>query len=269
MLNRTLFCLLILVVSIPSSAQDFEAVERRLGEAVADGEINLKQATTMMEALRRGSSGEANDRIEQRLESAAQRLKEAVKGGWMSEQSAKEKWAEMHMQAKMAAVRMRIRNAVEQGAISDSEARQKMQAVERELKNQWQKKKDWIEAVKKEWTEKPRSDKESQDRDEKEESRDESNADGLSRRFQRLGVSQTMLARITNVLEDNGLDADQVDGALGGMVRAIYSMKNEKTADAKLTDDLVKYLEEEVGLEVEQIEQIEGMCQRVTSQLLN
>ncbi|MFC1781366.1 M56 family metallopeptidase [Planctomycetota bacterium] len=39
-------------------AQDFEAVERRLGEAVAEGELTLKQADIMMEALRRASTAQ-------------------------------------------------------------------------------------------------------------------------------------------------------------------------------------------------------------------
>ena len=48
--------LLCAVVVLPlgiASAQDYKAVEKRLGEAVANGELSLAQASVMMDALRK------------------------------------------------------------------------------------------------------------------------------------------------------------------------------------------------------------------------
>lgn len=53
------FAATVLIGSISFSfAQDFEAFERRLGEAVADGEISLDQAHMLINVLRESASGE-------------------------------------------------------------------------------------------------------------------------------------------------------------------------------------------------------------------
>jgi len=57
--------------------QDYEAFERRLGSAVAEGEITLSQANTMMNTLRDNAPKTA---IERRIQDIA----EAVKAGKMS-----------------------------------------------------------------------------------------------------------------------------------------------------------------------------------------
>ena len=43
--------------------QDYDAVERRLGAAVADGEITLSQAQTMMRALRATSEDQELEKL--------------------------------------------------------------------------------------------------------------------------------------------------------------------------------------------------------------
>jgi len=53
-----LLCAVVLLPVGIASAQDYKAVERRLGEAVANGEISLEQAGIMMDALRRAGGGE-------------------------------------------------------------------------------------------------------------------------------------------------------------------------------------------------------------------
>ena len=68
-------------------AQDYDAVERRLGRAVGEGELTLKQAVMMMDALRdsaRDDEGCREKRIEIRLEGVGRRLKEAVAKGKLS-----------------------------------------------------------------------------------------------------------------------------------------------------------------------------------------
>jgi len=89
-------------------AQDYEAVEKRLGKAVSKGELSLQQAVRMMEALeesgdepeyRAGGDGD-EDWIENRLHAVGRRLKAAVKAGTLTEAEAWAKWAEINREYK-------------------------------------------------------------------------------------------------------------------------------------------------------------------------
>ncbi len=89
-------------------AQDYEAVEKRLGKAVSKGELSLQQAVRMMEALeesgdepeyRAGGDGD-EDWIEDRLHAVGRRLKAAVKAGTLTEAEAWAKWAEINREYK-------------------------------------------------------------------------------------------------------------------------------------------------------------------------
>ena len=79
-------------------AQDYEAVERRLGEAVSEGELSLKQAAVMMDALKEATEDDRDDDgdIERRFEgwigSVGEKLKAAVEAGKLSEEDAWRKW---------------------------------------------------------------------------------------------------------------------------------------------------------------------------------
>ncbi len=58
--------LLFAVVVLPfgiASAQDYEAVERRLGEGVAKGELTLKQASVMLDALRKAGGAKKDQGV--------------------------------------------------------------------------------------------------------------------------------------------------------------------------------------------------------------
>lgn len=77
-------------------AQDYEAVERRLGGAVEAGELSLEQANVMMEALRRSTRNESDDdRVmeakKRRYMEFVERMEAAVKGGEISEEEAEKK----------------------------------------------------------------------------------------------------------------------------------------------------------------------------------
>lgn len=56
-------------------AQDFDAVERRLGGAVEAGELSLEQASMMMDALRRSSADDpsSHQEVRQRAQATGQR----------------------------------------------------------------------------------------------------------------------------------------------------------------------------------------------------
>ncbi len=77
-------------------AQDFEAVEQRLGGAVEAGDLSLEQANIMMEALKRSaSSGHSKARdIEarkRRYMEFTEQIKDAVESGELSKEEAEKK----------------------------------------------------------------------------------------------------------------------------------------------------------------------------------
>jgi polyhydroxyalkanoate synthesis regulator phasin len=79
-----------------ANAQDYGAVERRLGEAVSKGELSLRQAAVMMDALRKAGAGDDKGDNERRfgewIGSVGEQLKAAVKAGKLSEEDARKKW---------------------------------------------------------------------------------------------------------------------------------------------------------------------------------
>ena len=84
-------------------AQDFEAVERRLGGAVKAGELSLEQANVMMEALKRsaGSQHENGREMEvrkRRYMAFAKEIKAAVKAGKLSKEDAEKKMNALRQQ---------------------------------------------------------------------------------------------------------------------------------------------------------------------------
>ena len=84
--------------------QDYEAVERRLGAAVADGEITLSQAQTMMRALRATSE-------DQELEKLKAGIKERLRhhGEELRKQLAAREITKEEMEAKVKAKEHELR----------------------------------------------------------------------------------------------------------------------------------------------------------------
>jgi len=140
--------LLCAVVIIPLGlvyGQNYDAVERRLGKAVKKGELSLKDANIMMDALRKTSKD--------RLKMVSKRLKIAVAKGDMTEEEAWAKWrgiekAEISERLKAAvakgemtgkgsiddhhrAVGIKIRKAVARGEITEEEGKAKMIAFKK------------------------------------------------------------------------------------------------------------------------------------------
>jgi len=106
-------------------AQDLDAVERRLGEGVAEGELSLKQASAMMDALREFAEHEQREEarqedvgIEERLEEIGEELKAAVKSGELSEEEAWAEWFEI----KENEIVPRLKAAVKEGRMPEAEA---------------------------------------------------------------------------------------------------------------------------------------------------
>jgi len=76
-----------------ASAQDYEAVEKRLGEAVSKGELTLEHASAMMSALRAASDRDVSQRGDARAEYEGfeRRIKSAVREGKTTRVEAGEK----------------------------------------------------------------------------------------------------------------------------------------------------------------------------------
>jgi hypothetical protein len=117
--------LLFAVVVLPfgiAAAQDYKAVERRLGEAVAKGELTLKQASVMMDALRKASGSKK----EQDLERAQAYLKKA--GG-------AEKGQDLdRAKAYLMKVKKELGELVEAGEISKEAATRRYEGAEKRVK---------------------------------------------------------------------------------------------------------------------------------------
>ena len=85
------------------NAQDFDAVERRLGGAVESGELTLEQAQMMMKALRKTSEAGNKNQSHQKLKLIAKEIEAAVKSGKMSKEDAKKKMAELKQRMAIVA----------------------------------------------------------------------------------------------------------------------------------------------------------------------
>ncbi|MDA1052943.1 MAG: hypothetical protein O3C40_21025 [Planctomycetota bacterium] len=102
---RLVACLLCAAVTLAllastAAGQDFDAVERRLADAVGEGELSLEQAARMMEALEDGGEDEEGEhegeeawhKLEEWIDAVAHKIESAVEEGEIDEATAHEKW---------------------------------------------------------------------------------------------------------------------------------------------------------------------------------
>jgi len=102
-----LLCALIVLPLGIASAQDYEAVEKRLGEGVAKGELTLKQASVMMDALKKAGGerkDQGSDRAKAYLMKVKKELGELVEAGKISQEDAAKRYegAEKGIRERMA-----------------------------------------------------------------------------------------------------------------------------------------------------------------------
>lgn len=133
-------------------AQDFEAVERRLGGAVEAGEVTLVQANVMLEALRRAAGPAREMAAKKRHYSEFTReIKAAVKNGKVTKQEAEKRLTDMrremfegysghesdrHMEVKKRRYHefeREIKAAVESGKVSEEAAKKRLLEMRREM----------------------------------------------------------------------------------------------------------------------------------------
>ena len=150
-------CALMLVPLINLQAADYEAVGKRLGDAVRKGEISEKQAAAMMEALKRTGGDESERKggvgVAERIHAAGKRIRAAVEAGKLSEKDAQRWWGEAKGGIVRKAVESkeisaeqgrrilhgfavreaeaRLKAAVAKGEISQEDAKQKLMALHR------------------------------------------------------------------------------------------------------------------------------------------
>lgn len=135
-------------------AQDFAAIERRLGAGVAEGELTLEQAVAMMHALRKESKHSAGDRSDlDRIRAAAEETQRALESGRISPEDARRRQAEIRRamverdaarvrapklptaRDDMSRAREELKRAAEAGAMSKEHAERRLEElrkVERE-----------------------------------------------------------------------------------------------------------------------------------------
>ena len=153
-----IYVLLCAMVVLPlgiASAQDYEAVERRLGEGVAKGELTLKQAGIMLDALKKAGGyrkDQGADRAKAYLMKVKKELGELVEAGKISKEAAVRRYegAEKGIRERLAAGRResqrgddkpnayegferRIKAAVEAGKIAREEAGKQLEGLRRRM----------------------------------------------------------------------------------------------------------------------------------------
>jgi polyhydroxyalkanoate synthesis regulator phasin len=133
--------LAVAVLPLLGHAQDVEAVAKRLGEAVEQGELTREQAGMMLGILKKMSAKEAKqceekDELEVHLERVWAKLQGAVKRGDISQDEAhakmsaikKEKLGDGESRVEEKQVAARIKAAVKRGEISEEDGRQRWEA---------------------------------------------------------------------------------------------------------------------------------------------
>jgi beta-lactamase regulating signal transducer with metallopeptidase domain len=146
-----LICALVVLPLAIVSAQDYEAVARRLRAAVEAGELTGEQARGMMEALRKANAAQEDqgaDRARAYLTKVKKELAAAVEAGEISREDAAKRYedAQKAIRERMAAGRRgrdmraeyegferRIRAAVAEGRITREEAREKLDGFRRRM----------------------------------------------------------------------------------------------------------------------------------------
>lgn len=140
----TTFCLLPLGVAY---GQDYDAVQRRLGKAVGEGEITLQQANAMMAALKKSAAttpAKSKPLAKAQYNKLLAEVKAAAEAGKISKQQAEEKYnalrkllAEEEARARAATTEYeetlrKVKAAAAAEKISAEEARDKFEALRKE-----------------------------------------------------------------------------------------------------------------------------------------
>ncbi|MHC4662741.1 MAG: hypothetical protein ACYS8W_13755 [Planctomycetota bacterium] len=85
--------------------------------------------------------------------------------------------------------------------------------------------------------------------------------------YKRLGVNDEAFAEMQKALKDAGLTDEQIEKALGGILRIAYGVKAAGDDEFELDERMKKYLEDEIGLNEEQIEEVVKLAKQVAESM--
>ncbi len=144
-----LVCAIVVLPVGIASAQDYKAVERRLGEAVGNGELSLAQAGVMMDALRKTGGAKkqaAKSKNDTDLASARKKLQTMVKAGELTKEQATAKMPAIKKEgakknqdsdrakAYLMKVKKELGERVEAGKISKEDAAKRYESAQKGIK---------------------------------------------------------------------------------------------------------------------------------------
>ncbi len=143
-------------------AQDYDAVGKRLREAVAAGELTGEQARIMMDALRKSTLKDKGDVItREHYAEVAEKLKKAVEAGEVSEEHARQRLEEMrkHMatpgerehanesrritREEYARIEAELKKLVEVGKITSDDMRKRLERARQMIGRKHAEEMDW------------------------------------------------------------------------------------------------------------------------------
>ncbi|BBM85967.1 hypothetical protein [Candidatus Uabimicrobium amorphum] len=236
--------------------QNFDAVERKLGEAVAEGHLSLDQAAAMMKTLREMASDKhhnAEEKIGAWIDSVGKKIKAAAMKGEISEKEAWEKW--QHFKEHELAPKLKM--AVAKGVVREKWAQELWHGIEKAEISEKLK----AAVAKGEMTEQQAWEKW------KEINKQDNKHHEIIHHYKRLGVSMQEMGNIKKSLGDAGVTNEQMEGAMRGILRTVHEMKSE---GEKYEMDLgvAKFLRGEIKLSNKQIEMVQNIARRILHRVM-
>lgn len=245
--------------SADAHGPDYEAIEERLGDAVSAGEISLRQAVVMLDALRSATDAPRQetdatnaDHLRAWIESVGKNLKSAIKEGDLSEEDAWHKWH----QFKNDELGPKLKAIVRADELSEATARKIWREVEEAeaaerlksavAKGEITETEAWVK-----WHQIK------QDHDQ-----EDGKGNRILGHFEGLGISVEMLGRVKQALTDSGIKPEQMEGVLGGMLRVIHKLKLEGE-EFELDPKLQEYFTKRLDLTDRQLESVVGLARRL------
>lgn len=262
--------LLFPIGSAPAQEPDYQAVHRRLRAAIEAGEITPPQARVMLQALRDSQAEAAHDRGARRGERAERERAERDRPA-KAERSAERSRLEREMKpiqvspddprlAKYREFQGKLRRAVAAGEMNEEQAKKRLMAARRDLfAKELEQREARYQAERRHDGE---HDDDGDDDGDEDGDEDEAAEARLEHAFAEFGIQESILDKVEDVLEEQGLNDDQEMLALRGMLRHMMEL-DAKGDDRKMSPELAKALHQR-GLNEKQI----GIVDQIGRQLL-
>jgi beta-lactamase regulating signal transducer with metallopeptidase domain len=288
------FVLLCAVVVLPlgiASAQDYKAVERRLGEAVTNGELSLEQAGVMMDVLRTAGGAKkqaAKSKSDTDLENAWKKLQAMVKASELTQEQATAKMSAIKKEAAksksdtdLESTWKKLQAMVKASELTQEQATAKMSAIKKEAAKKGIKERTVAgrdqrgsESITRE--DYARAEAEIRKAIAEGKITEEQGRAKLNALRQRMAMADQAVggrgdddirARITQALMGNGIAREQVRGVIGTLrpiIGEIQSKGNVFKLDPGVRERLAG-----MGLTSEQIDFVVGLARRLANRPAN